>query len=103
MSNSRSARRSGIESLLTKRCQQGEHTLLATPDKEDAMTMARTASLPWPAPAKVLSPDIERAGDWQRANRTLRRLWAGLIALPDRGGAATPDDVPREFYRFPPL
>jgi len=65
------------------------------------MTMARSASLPWPVPAKMLGPDIERAGDWQRANRPLRRLWAGLIALPDRGPAATPDDVPPEFYRFP--
>lgn len=65
------------------------------------MTMLRTAPLLWPAEAKTLIPDIERAGDWQRANRTLRRLWAGLISLPDRGGAAAPDDVPREFYRFP--
>jgi len=35
--------------------------------------------------------------------KVLRRLWREILALPDRGAAATPDDVPSEFYRFPPF
>jgi hypothetical protein len=65
------------------------------------MTMTRTLSLPWLGCAKPVWPDIERAGSRQPLQRRLRRLWADLMALPDRGAAATANDVPTEFYRYP--
>jgi hypothetical protein len=40
---------------------------------------------------------------WRQASLALRRLWRAVVALPDRGDAATPDDVPPEYFRFPPF
>ena len=57
-----------------------------------------TASMPWPAGIAGSRPAVSI---WRRMGKTLRALWAAAIALPDRGPAATPDDVPPEFYRFP--
>ena len=37
----------------------------------------------------------------RRLAAVLRRFLSELAALPDRG--ATPNDLPPEFYRFPPL
>ena len=37
----------------------------------------------------------------RRLAAVLRRFLSGLAALPDRG--ATPDDLPPEFFRFPPF
>jgi hypothetical protein len=37
----------------------------------------------------------------RRLAATLRRFLSELAALPDQG--ATPDDLPPEFFRFPPL
>jgi len=45
--------------------------------------------------------DIEPARTRRRAANALCRLWAATIAPPDRGNAATPDEVPAEFFRFP--
>ncbi|HYM73149.1 MAG TPA: hypothetical protein VET89_09215 [Stellaceae bacterium] len=54
--------------------------------------------MPWPAGIAGSRPAVSI---WRRMGKTLRALWAATIALPDRGSAATADDVPREFYRFP--
>ena len=48
----------------------------------------------------------EAAPRWQigvqhRLAAVLRRFLSGLAALPDRG--ATLDDLPPEFFRFPPF
>jgi hypothetical protein len=67
------------------------------------MTMTRTLSLPWLGRAKPVRPDIERAGSRRPLQRRLRRPWTDLMTLPDRGPAATADDVPPEFYRYPCL
>jgi len=45
--------------------------------------------------------NIEPARTWRRGANALRRLWAAATALPDRGDAATPDEVPPEYFRFP--
>jgi hypothetical protein len=37
----------------------------------------------------------------QRLAAVLRRFLSELATLPDQG--ATPDDLPPEFFRFPPL
>jgi hypothetical protein len=37
----------------------------------------------------------------RRLTAVLRRLLSELAALPDR--SAMPDDLPPEFYRFPPF
>lgn len=39
---------------------------------------------------------------WRQLSRPLRRTVRTLIRLPDRGGDARPDDVPPEYFRFPP-
>jgi hypothetical protein len=89
-----------MDSLLTKRCQEAERTLLANPDKEDAMRMARAASMSSPGAAEGLDPGAERARNWDRPGRSLRAVWARLVTLPDRGGDAA-DELPESFYRFP--
>jgi hypothetical protein len=40
---------------------------------------------------------------WRQAGLALRRLWQAVVALPDRGHAATAGDVPPEYFRFPPF
>ena len=42
-------------------------------------------------------------GLWLRLSDPLSRLWRAVVTLPDRGGDATPDDVPPEYFRFPPF
>lgn len=42
-------------------------------------------------------------GLWQRVSQAPHRLWVAVISLPDRIRDATPDDVPAEFFRFPPF
>ncbi|MBV9967517.1 MAG: hypothetical protein JO008_17690, partial [Alphaproteobacteria bacterium] len=42
-------------------------------------------------------------GPWQRLSKMARRFWTAAVNLPDRGCDATPDDVPAEFFRFPPF
>ena len=42
-------------------------------------------------------------GLWQRVSHASHRLWVAAISLPDRTRGATPDDVPAEFFRFPPF
>ena len=49
---------------------------------------------------EVFEPGFEL---WQRLSGPLRRLWLAVITLPDRGRDASPDDVPPEFFRFPPF
>jgi hypothetical protein len=64
--------------------------------------MARSsfAAFRGPVDRTVFAPGFEL---WLRLERPVRRLWRGLINLPDRGDAATPDDVPPEYFRFPPV
>ena len=40
---------------------------------------------------------------WQRVSQARHRLWIAAVTLPDRGHDALPDDVPAEFFRFPPF
>jgi hypothetical protein len=65
------------------------------------MTMARTASLPWSAGSDTIKSDRAPPRIWGRVRGAWRRLWVTATSLPDRGAAATPDEVPREFYRYP--
>jgi len=65
-----------------------------------AATMIRTLSGAM-AGSDERFQDIEPARTWRRGADALRRLWAATIAPPDRGNAATPDEVPAEFFRFP--
>jgi hypothetical protein len=53
-----------------------------------------------PVEREVFEPGL---GLWLRLGGTLSRLWLAAIALPDRGPAAAPDELPPEFYRFPPF
>jgi hypothetical protein len=39
----------------------------------------------------------------QRTNAALRRLWLAVIMLPDRGRHAIAQELPAEFFRFPPF
>lgn len=49
---------------------------------------------------KVFAPGFDL---WLRLGTPFRLLVRMVIALPDRGADATPDDVPPEFFRFPPF
>ena len=40
---------------------------------------------------------------WPRASKALRRLWLVTISLPDRGASANGDELPRDYFRFPPF
>jgi hypothetical protein len=51
-----------------------------------------------PVDREVFAPGFDL---WQRASRALRRIGRAAILLPDRG-AARPDDLPPEYFRFPP-
>jgi hypothetical protein len=69
-------------------------------DKENATAMARTL-----AAAPRWAPVV--GSHWQirfrrRSASAFRRLLGQFAALPDRAGTA-PDDVPAEFFRFPPF
>jgi hypothetical protein len=57
-----------------------------------------------PVDRAVFEPGFEPGfGLWQRESQMPRRLWAAVVSLPDRGDDALPDDVPAEFFRFPPF
>jgi hypothetical protein len=53
-----------------------------------------------PVDREVFAPGFDL---WLRLSRGPHQLWRVLITLPDRGGAATPDDLPAEYFRFPPF
>ena len=42
-------------------------------------------------------------GLWQHVSQASHRLWVAAVALPDRGRDAMLDDLPDEFFRFPPF
>ena len=42
-------------------------------------------------------------GLWRRVSQAPFRLWAAAAALARRGHGAMPDEVPAEFFRFPPF
>jgi len=92
-----------FDSLLTKRCQEYERTLAFGADKEKAMpkTRTNTGAMTWPSGAAVFPAEIGLARLWRRSREALRRPWAALITLPDRGSAATPDELPPEYFRYP--
>jgi hypothetical protein len=53
-----------------------------------------------PVDRKVFAPGFVL---WTRAGSALRRIVRTVLMLPDRGRDATPDDVPPEYFRFPPF
>jgi hypothetical protein len=53
-----------------------------------------------PVDRKVFAPGFVT---WLRIGRPFRRLWLTAVRLPDRGGAEPPDDLPPEFFRYPPF
>ena len=53
-----------------------------------------------PVDRKVFEPGFR---EWQRIGAALRWLWQAVVTLPDRGRDATADDVPPEYFRFPPF
>jgi hypothetical protein len=42
-------------------------------------------------------------GLWRRVSQAPLRLWAAAVTLARRGGGAILDEVPAEFFRFPPF
>ena len=40
---------------------------------------------------------------WQEIGAPLRWLLRAIVTLPDRGREAAPEDVPPEYFRFPPI
>ena len=63
------------------------------------MAMARTLVVVARRPRETAPRAQIRAQ--RRLAAVLRRFLSELAHLPDRG--ATPDDLPPEFFRFPPL
>jgi hypothetical protein len=53
-----------------------------------------------PVDRKVFAPGFVL---WTHAGGVLRRLARAVLMLPDRGAPADQQDLPPEFYRFPPL
>jgi hypothetical protein len=53
-----------------------------------------------PVDREVFAPGFDL---WQRLSTVLRRICRAAILLPDRGRNARPDDVPPEYFRFPPF
>lgn len=58
------------------------------------------AALRGPADRAVFEPSF---GLWQRVRQMPRRFWVAVVSLPDRGRDARQDDMPAEFFRFPPF
>jgi hypothetical protein len=63
-------------------------------------TLRGFAAFRKPVEGEVFAPGFDL---WQRVAAPLRRLWLTAITLPDRGRDAGPDDVPPEYFRFPPF
>ena len=66
-----------------------------------ATTRTHPGAMTWPGGATVFPVEIGLAGLWRRSGKASRRLWAALITLPDRGSAATPDELPPEYFSYP--
>jgi hypothetical protein len=71
-------------------------------DKEDDVTptLGGFAAFRKPVDREVFAPGFDL---WQRASSALRRLWRAAIRLPDRSREARPDEIPSEYFRFPPF
>jgi hypothetical protein len=70
-------------------------------DKDNAMAMARTlGAAPRWAPVVGSHRQIRFR---RRSAPAFRRLLGQFTALPDRGAGTAPDDLPAEFFRFPPF
>lgn len=63
-------------------------------------TTSRFAGFRGPVEREVFEPGF---GLWLRLSGPLNRLWRVAIRLSDRGADARPDDVPPEYFRFPPF
>jgi len=63
-------------------------------------TESSFAAFRGPVEREVFEPGF---GLWLQLSRALRRLWLAAIMSPDRGADARPDDVPPEYFRFPPF
>jgi hypothetical protein len=70
--------------------------LLAPDNKEHPMAMAKTLAVVPRRRRKAAKIRVQR-----RVFATRLRYLSELAALPDRG--ATVDDLPLEFFRFPPF
>ena len=53
-----------------------------------------------PVNREVFAPGFDL---WQRLSDALRRVWRTAKRLPDRGRKARPEELPVEYYRFPPF
>ena len=53
-----------------------------------------------PVDREVFAPGFDL---WQRVSAPLRRVRWTVMRLPDRGREARPDELPPEYFRFPPL
>ena len=63
-------------------------------------TLGGFAAFRQPVDREVFAPGF---GLWERFSTPLRRVWRVVIRLPDRGRDARPDDMPPEYFRFPPF
>lgn len=53
-----------------------------------------------PVDRRVFAPTFDLRS---RPGKALRRLWLVTISLPDRGAGANGDELPCEYFRFPPF
>ena len=65
-----------------------------------ASTESGFAAFRGPVEREVFAPGF---GLWLRVSKALRGLWLAAIRLPDRGLAPRNEELPPEFFRFPPF
>ena len=53
-----------------------------------------------PVDREVFEPGFK---EWRQIGAGLRWLLQAVVTLPDRGRDATAQDVPPEYFRFPPF
>ena len=63
-------------------------------------TESSFAAFRGPVEREVFEPGL---GLWLRLSAAVRQFWRAAITLPDRGADARPDDVPPEYFHFPPF
>jgi len=40
---------------------------------------------------------------WKRVGEPLNRFWRAVLRVPDRGPDAASDELPPEYFRYPPF
>jgi hypothetical protein len=63
-------------------------------------TLGGFAAFREPVDREVFAPGFDL---WQQLSGTLRRVRWVVMRLPDRGRKARPDELPPEYFRFPPF